>query len=88
MKRHEFVTLIGGAAAAWPLAARAPQSEHARRVPCECGNAIAYRRISAGVSEARWSEGRNMIVASRFGGSDAGRAPTAVRWPSYDKLAE
>src|SRR5262249_6558576 len=51
-------------------------------------DAIAYRRISAGVSEARWSEGRNMIVESRFGGSDAGRAPTAVRWPRHHKLAE
>jgi len=64
MKRREFITLLGGAAAAWPLAVRAQQSVRMRRVGFLIGigeDAEARARLAAsqhGLAALGWIEGR------------------------------
>src|SRR5215470_5758218 len=73
MKRREIIMLLGGAAAAWPLAARAQQSERVRRVGLLQGLAADdpewQRRFGAfkqGLQELGWSEGQNITFEARF----------------------
>ena len=81
MKRREFITLIGGAAAAWPLAAQAQQpAERVRRIgvltPFAADDPEAKARIEAFVHALRqfgWSEGRNLQIDIRWGTGDAER---------------
>jgi len=74
--RREFLTLLGGAAA-WPLAARAQQSERMRRIGVlhtpAADDAEGQARNTAflkGLSELGWTEGRNVRIDSRWGASD------------------
>ena len=78
MKRREFITLIGGAAAAWPVAARAQQPGGVRRI----GVLIAYAegdpemksRLAAfrlALAKRRWSEGGNVYIDYRFAAGNA-----------------
>jgi putative ABC transport system substrate-binding protein len=80
MKRREFITLLGGAAVAWPLAARAQQSERMPRIgvlvaPLE-SDGEAQRWISAlreGLEKLGWNDGRNVRIDVRWGAGDAQR---------------
>ena len=72
MKRREFITLIGGAAAAWPLAARAQQRERMRRVgvllPATADDAEYQTRMAAflqGLALSGWIVGRNLSIEIR-----------------------
>ena len=82
MNRRAFISLLGGAAVAWPLGARAQQAEHIRRTAVLTGfnaDVEAQSRIAAFQQELEklgWSEGRNIIIESRFGGGDSGRVRT------------
>ena len=78
--RRELLAALGGAAAAWPLAARAQQRERMRRVGVlinltaddpEGGARLAA--FLAGLREFGWTDGRNIQIETRFGGGDLGR---------------
>jgi putative ABC transport system substrate-binding protein len=79
MRRREFITLLGGAAV-WPLAARAQQPDHVRRIgvlmaPLE-SDLEAQRWMSAlrdGLEKLGWNDGRNIRIDVRWGGGDAER---------------
>ena len=80
MKRREFITLLGGAAVAWPTAARAQQPERVRRIGVLTNLAAddreAQARIAAflqALQEFGWVDGRNVRIDFRWGGGDADR---------------
>jgi len=80
MRRREFVTLLGGSAAAWPLAARAQQPEQIRRIGALMNLAAddpeSQRRVTAfvqGLQQLGWTDGRNVRIDFRWGAADAVR---------------
>jgi ABC-type uncharacterized transport system substrate-binding protein len=80
MKRREFIKLLGGAAAAWPLGARA-QGEGVRRVGAlmnlTADDVEASARVTAlaqGLQQLGWTVGRNLRIDYRWGAMDADRA--------------
>jgi putative tryptophan/tyrosine transport system substrate-binding protein len=79
VKRRQFILLLGSAAAAWPLAARAQQRERMRRIGVLMGVADdreGQARVTAlkqGLQELGWTDGRNIQIEIRFGGADAAR---------------
>ena len=69
IRRREFISLLGGAAAVWPLAARAQQSERMRRIGVltglpesdpEARTTVALFR--QGMDALGWTEGRKSVV--------------------------
>src|SRR5215472_13410692 len=85
LNRREFITLIGGAAVAWPLAARAQQGERMRRVGVLMGYAetdtAAQAQVTAlrqGLQKLGWEEGRNIRIDVRYPGGDASAVRTAL----------
>jgi putative ABC transport system substrate-binding protein len=80
IKRRQFITLLGGAAAAWPLAARAQQGERVRRIgvlmagdetdPVRKTYLSTFTQALAGLG---WTDGRNLRMDLRWGGDETKR---------------
>jgi putative tryptophan/tyrosine transport system substrate-binding protein len=79
-KRREFIAGLGGAVAAWPLAARAQQPERLRKIGVLMSvsehDPAGQERVAAlrqSLAELGWSEGRNLKMELRWTGGDIAR---------------
>jgi putative ABC transport system substrate-binding protein len=73
MNRREFITLLGGVAASWPLAGRAQQAERVRRVGVlvnlkadEPESQARMRAFLRGLQEKGWTDGHNIRIDYRW----------------------
>ena len=83
MNKREFITLLGGTAVAWPLAARAQQGERMRRIgvlmPFAENDSDAQANITAfrqALEKLGWAAGRNVRIEYRWGGAEPERIRT------------
>ena len=77
MRRREFITLLGGAAMAWPLGANAQQPQRVRRIvflhgiaendPEAKARVVAFQQALEALG---WVENRNIQIVHRFSGGD------------------
>jgi putative tryptophan/tyrosine transport system substrate-binding protein len=79
MKRREFIKLLGGAVAAWPLAARAQQARKIRTIGYLSPGApvlpAATTAFSNGLLELGWVEGQNIAIERRWAENRLERLP-------------
>jgi putative tryptophan/tyrosine transport system substrate-binding protein len=83
VRRRDFIKLMGGATAGWPLAARAQQADRMRRIGVLMSTAAddteGQARIAAfldGLQQLGWTDGRNVRIDTRWPGSDVDLVPT------------
>jgi ABC-type uncharacterized transport system substrate-binding protein len=77
MRRREFITLLG-AAAAWPLSARAQQREQMRRIGFLRAAPPSERELEAflrGLVDHGWVQGRNFVLVPQWGDGNVARLP-------------
>jgi ABC-type uncharacterized transport system substrate-binding protein len=81
MQRRDFIKVIAGSAAAWPLAARAQQPDRMRRIGVLMARAAndpegqkQAAALQRGIEDLGWSPGRNVKIEYRWPAGDASRA--------------
>jgi putative ABC transport system substrate-binding protein len=86
MRRRAFLSVLGGAIAAWPLATHAQQSGQKRRIGVLLGNAEGDPQAVAGLAafktalqELGWIDGRNIQIDYRFAAADVDRMQTLAK---------
>jgi putative tryptophan/tyrosine transport system substrate-binding protein len=86
MRRREFIALLGSAAAAWPLAARAQPAGGLRRIGVLLGGTEGDSQAVAGLAtvkkalaELGWTDGRNIQLDYRWGGADVARTQAVAK---------
>jgi ABC-type uncharacterized transport system substrate-binding protein len=94
MRRRECIKLIGGAAVSWPLALRAQQAERMRRIGVMllgAGNDPAWRvyatALGRGLTEAGYSEGRNLAIEYRWAEGRYERLPALAEELVHQQVA-
>src|SRR5262245_59560874 len=80
MRRREFITVIGGAAATWPLTAWAQQAEHMRRIGVLMNRTAdrpegqeAVTAFRQALQQLGWIDGGNVRIDTRWGANDIDR---------------
>ncbi len=80
MRRREFLGGLGGAAVAWPIAARAQQPDRVRRIgvlqainESDPEGQLRKAAFVRGLQKFGWTEGANVMIDYRWGGGDADR---------------
>ena len=88
MRRREFITLLGGAAAAWPIAVRAQQGERMRRIGVLTRSPRTMRMRRRDIAaflqtlqQLGWTDGRNVRIDVRWTAGNA--ADTANMRPNW-----
>jgi putative ABC transport system substrate-binding protein len=86
MKRRDFITLLGGAAAAWPLAARAQERERVRRIGVLMGYGetdpeakVLLSEFNQGLAELGWRSGRNLRMDIRWAPGNVDQMPSLAK---------
>jgi putative ABC transport system substrate-binding protein len=86
VKRRDFITLLGGAAVAWPLAARAQQAERMRRIAVLMGWSESDPQFRSwidtfveGLAQLGWVDGRNVQINVRWASGDVVRMRTFAK---------